>query len=204
MTMQIFKHRCNTLKDLQSCKKHWGVEIDLRSNTNHAEDLHLSHDPFKQGESFKVWLQEFTRLGIQGPIILNTKEDGLENLTLELLQQAGVKNYIFLDTTLPTLKKWTRDQANPYFFIRWSSIEPIELSLAHKGYCHWAWVDCFDRKPPDQNILTLLNQHFKTCLVSPELQGGTEQELKTFISLFKNHIAGVCTKFPEQWESSRT
>lgn len=202
MTIQIFKHRCNTIIDLKKCKKHWGVEIDLRSTTNHSGDLYLSHDPWKQGESFTVWLKEFVRLEIEGPIILNTKEDGLESLCLELLQQADIKNYIFLDTTLPTLKKWTRDQSNPHFFIRWSSIEPIELSLAQKGYCHWAWVDCFDRKPPDQNALALLNQNFKTCLVSPELQGGTQQELQTFISLFKNHISGVCTKFPEQWETA--
>lgn len=200
--MQIFKHRCNAIVELQKCKKHWGVEIDLRSNTDHAGDLHLSHDPWKQGESFKAWLKEFTRLGIQGPIILNTKEDGLESLTLELLQQAGAHHYIFLDTALPTLKKWTRDQSNPHFFIRWSSIEPIELSLAHKGYCDWAWVDCFDRIPPEQNTLSILNQNFKTCLVSPELQGGSEQELQKFINLFKKSITGVCTKFPEQWENS--
>lgn len=202
MTTQIFKHRCNTIADLQNCKQHWGVEIDLRSNTNHTGDLHLAHDPWKQGESFKAWLIEFTRLGIQGPIILNTKEDGLESLTLELLEQAGANHYIFLDTTLPTLKKWTRDQLNPHFFIRWSSIEPIELSLAHKGYCDWSWVDCFDRMPPDQHTLTLLNQNFKTCLVSPELQGGTQEEIERFINLFKNKIAGVCTKFPGQWEDS--
>jgi len=198
---QIFKHRCNDLSSLQNCKKHWGVEIDLRSHFNTPEDLYLSHDPWMHGESFKVWLAEFVRLGIQGPIILNTKEDGLETQILHLLHEAGISSFIFLDTTLPTLKKWTRDKALHQFFVRWSSIEPLEFALAQKNYCDWAWVDCFDRVPPDSHTLATLNENFKTCLVSPELQGGSDQELQQFIKLFKNKCTGVCTKFPELWEN---
>jgi hypothetical protein len=199
--LQIFKHRCNDISSLQQCKKHWGVEVDLRSNTHDPSDLHLSHDPWRQGESFKKWVAEFAKLGIEGPIILNTKEDDLETLTLALLNEAGVKSFLFLDTALPTFRKWTREKFLRHFFIRWSTIEPIELALANQDYCDWAWVDCFDRVPPDMAALQKLNEHFKTCLVSPELQGGTESETRLFIQLYQDKIKGVCTKFPDLWDN---
>lgn len=199
--IQIFKHRCNDLSSLQNCKPHWGVEIDLRSDINDPHDMHLSHDPWRKGESFRRWLAEFTKLGIQGPIILNTKEDGLEKLALELLKNANVESYIFLDTAFPTFRKWTREMKNPNFFVRWSTAEPLELALANKEFCQWAWVDCFDRIPPSGEVVSLLSTKFNTCLVSPELQGGTNEDIKIFSELIKFGLKGVCTKFPEVWES---
>lgn len=198
--IQIFKHRCNKISQLSSCKKHWGVEIDLRSNTHNPSDLHLSHNPWEQGESFRTWVEEYVQCGLQGPIILNTKEDGLETLAIEILKQNNLHSYVFLDTTLPTLKKWTRDKTLKNFFIRWSHLEPLELALAHKNFCEWVWIDCFDCLPPDLNALQVLNENFKTCLVSPELQGGHEQDVLKFSQIFKHQINGVCTKFPELWE----
>lgn len=199
--IQIFKHRCNTIESLAQCRTRWGVEIDLRSDVNDTSDLHLSHDAWVKGESFQNWLREFKDKNIQGPIILNTKEDGLETLALKLLSEAGITNYLFLDTTMPTLYKWTRHHKNSNFFMRWSAIEPLELTALHKGYCQWAWVDCFERTPPPLAALRALKNNYKTCLVSPELQGGTEQEAREFMAAFTGEISGVCTKFPELWDS---
>ena len=199
--IQIFKHRCNNLESLENCCPHWGVEIDLRSDVADPSDLHLSHDAWVKGESFSRWLQAFKARGIQGPIILNTKEDGLEARALELLGTVGITNYLFLDTTMPTLYKWTRHQGNHQFFVRWSAIEPLEFTALQRGYCDWAWVDCFERTPPSIGALRALKGQFKTCLVSPELQGGSELEAREFVAAFKGEISGVCTKFPELWES---
>lgn len=197
--IQIFKHRCNDLASLTTCEKHWGVEIDLRSDVHDPSDLHLSHDPWRRGESFARWLKEFVKLGIQGPIILNTKEDGLEGLTLELLENNGVSRYIFLDTALPTLRRWTWERKNKNFFIRSSAVEPVEFVMAHRGHCEWVWIDCFDRVPPSPELVRQLSQEFKTCLVSPELQGGTAQDIDRFRSLLDAGLTGVCTKFPLAW-----
>lgn len=198
--IQFIKHRCNKLEDLNICQPEWGVEIDLRSDVNNPNDLHLSHDVFLKGESFTCWLSNFKNCKIQGPIILNTKEDGLESLTLELIKISGVKNEIlFLDTTLPTLKKWTRDLKKTNFFVRWSSIEPIAFTELQSGFCEWVWVDCFDLKPPQIDILKQLNRNFKTCLVSPELQGGSLEDIKKFAELTNFGIDAICTKNPQIW-----
>lgn len=198
--IQIFKHRCNLLNDLNEHKSHWGAEIDLRSHGDHPQDLILSHDPWKIGDSFRAWLKIWKSKNINAPLILNTKEDGLEGLAISLLQEFEISNYLFLDTTIPTLKNWTRDQHLSHFFIRWSSLEPLEFTLLHKNYCSWVWIDCFDRIPPQPQIIETLSLHFKTCLVSPELQGGNKDDIIHFRNLFHNNLHGVCTKYPELWE----
>ncbi len=195
----VFKHRVNERNSLANLDQNWGVEIDLRSDLNQPGELHLSHDPFNRGEPFSAWLKEFKNIGINGPIILNTKEDGLESLIMELLRQHNVSNYIFLDTTVPTLKKWTRDYSNPNFFVRWSSLEPIEYAMIHAGFCSWVWVDCFNLVAPPMEVLEKLRKRFKVCMVSPELQGGSEADAIEFAKQFKSQIDGACSKFPEVW-----
>lgn len=199
--IQLIKHRCNNHENLLTCDASYGVEIDLRSDIKNKNDLHLAHDPFQKGESFRDWLVTFKEKQIRGPVILNTKEDGLEKLALDIIESFQLANeFIFLDTTLPTLKRWTRDHHRHNFFIRWSSIEPIEFAKTHAGFCDWAWIDCFERVCPPYATVKSLSTQFKTCLVSPELQGGSATEIQAFASLLSTGLSAVCTKFPEKWE----
>ena len=48
---------------------------------------------------------------------MNTKEDGLEQTCINLLTNAGIQNFFFLDTAIPSLVQWSqkkRKAALPY------------------------------------------------------------------------------------------
>ena len=86
--MIIIKHRVNNSKDLKKLNPEYGVEVDLRSNNN---NIYLHHDPFKKGELFSKWIKKFNhRL-----IVLNVKEEGLENNILKILKTNKVQNFFF-------------------------------------------------------------------------------------------------------------
>lgn len=202
MNEKIFiRHRVNTLAELRGLNPAYGAEIDLRSDIHAPGRIVLAHDPWKASaaENFEKWLGEFVSKEITGPLILNTKEDGLEERAIELLGKYGVRNYFFLDTAFPTLVRHSLKLRNRCFAARVSKYEPVEFVLSFDGYIEWAWVDCFDGHPLDVGELAPLKGKFRLCLVSPELQN---QPLET-ISKFKD-LAGtceaICTKSPDSWK----
>ncbi|MFM8315149.1 MAG: hypothetical protein ACKOA8_12765 [Deltaproteobacteria bacterium] len=202
MSSILIKHRVNAVKDLNSVEKSWGVEIDLRSKVGQKGAIHLSHDPWVEGDDFEVWLTEFRRLQIQGPIWLNTKEDGLEDRIEELLKKYQMGNYCFLDTVLPTLVKKTHFEEKRRFAIRFSAYEPKEFVECFKDKADWIWVDCFQGKPVAAELVQSLKPHFKVCLVSPELHGhGLKENLSAFLPLYRWADA-VCTKEPQVWRDA--
>ncbi|MBS2021582.1 MAG: hypothetical protein JST92_04180, partial [Deltaproteobacteria bacterium] len=175
--MLYFRHRVNEAAGLSGLARPWGVEIDLRSSVAEPGHLHLAHDPWKRGESFEAWLSAFRAQGLTGPVILNTKEDGLEERALALCAQAGVSSLLFLDTALPTLVKWVGRGAGDKFFVRVSRDEPVEAVQAFRGKVRWAWVDCFGGEPMPASVVASLRPDFNLCLVSPELQGRPIEEV---------------------------
>jgi hypothetical protein len=195
----FIRHRVNRVKDLASVQLRWGVEIDLRSQVSNPGSLHLSHDPWVIGDDFEVWLEAFKSQGIQGPIWLNTKEDGLEMRVIELMRKYQIENYCFLDTVLPTLIKKTQYEANPKFAIRLSAFEPRSFVDRFRGRAEWIWVDCFQGVPLKPQDLEPFQEDFKICLVSPELHG---KSLPDHLSQFTPLLDGadaVCTKDPDLW-----
>ena len=88
--MNIILHRINTIELLKKTPTNLGVEIDIRSNRN---ELYLHHDPFIKGELFQEWIKYFKH----GTIILNVKEEGLEDTILKLMQKYNIDDYFFLD-----------------------------------------------------------------------------------------------------------
>lgn len=195
----LIKHRVNRRTDLTPLPKEFGVEIDLRSSVDSPGKIHLSHDPWTRGDDFDEWLGAFAKQGFCGPLILNTKEDGLESRALELLETHGIRNYFFLDTALPTLVKATSDENHPKFAARFSSFEPLELASRFKGRAEWLWVDCFGGVPPcEPKIFEELRGDFKLCLVSPELHTGDARGIEAFASLGRR-VDAICTKVPDLW-----
>ena len=61
MSKIFLRHRVNSIKDISALEKNWGVEIDLRSTVSSPGALHLSHDPWAQGDDFEAWLKEFKK-----------------------------------------------------------------------------------------------------------------------------------------------
>lgn len=199
MIPELIVHRRNRICELNSANPEWGVEVDLRSSVQIPGGIHLSHDPWSEGDFLEDWLKAFRARGIKGTLILNTKEDGLEMRVLELLKKYEIDQYFFLDTALPTLVSFTFRQENSHFAIRYSQYEPLEAVRLFRGKAEWVWVDCFDALPVPVEAVKSLKSDFKVCLVSPELQKGMIQADGPFTGLLP-YCDAICTKDPEAWE----
>lgn len=198
----FIRHRVNRIAQLAELDVADGAEIDLRSSVERPGWIHLSHDPWTAGDPFVGWARAFASRGLTGPVILNTKEDALEARAIEVMRDAGLTNFFFLDTTLPTLVKWTQpgDRAAS-FAVRYSRYEGTETLRAFRGRAEWVWVDCFDGIPVDVEPLRAFRGGYRFCLVSPELQSVQDADLRAFAELYELADA-ICTKTPARWRAA--
>ena len=196
---QIIIHRCNTINQLRSIPKKYGVEIDIRS---YKDQLVLHHDPFvKDAETFHDWINHFEHESI----ILNVKEEGLEEKLIKIMKDYEIDKYFFLDQSFPFLVKYA-NKGHSKSAIRFSEFESIDTVLSLEGKIEWVWVDYFSQFPLKKKESYLLhNKGFNICLVSPELQGfNPEVEIIKLQNSIKNNdiiFDTVCTKYPLLWES---
>jgi hypothetical protein len=85
------------------------------------------------------------------------------------------------------------------FFVRLSRYEDFSQAEKFEGKVRWLWVDCFDRKVLSETIFAQAFEKFNLCLVSPELQGGNESDLPSFLPQAK-YCQAICTKIPLAWK----
>lgn len=195
--MILINHRVNTIERLNKHNPFYGCEIDLRSDVSKAGHIHVSHDPWVRGEDFDEWLKIFVQKNVQGPLILNTKEDGLEAKIMEKMEAHQIENYFFLDTALPTLVQWCSGKFKK-FAVRLSAFEPEDFAKKFAGRVEWVWVDCFWRKPLMPTAQFAKEMNAKLCLVSPDLHGGSTADFSHFRDI---PVDAICTKQPEVWAS---
>jgi hypothetical protein len=167
--MKLIAHRRNTVVELESTPPSYGVEVDVRS---HGEHLIVQHEPFAEGESFDDWVAAYRH----GTLILNVKEEGLEQRLLGCMNDRGIEDFFFLDQSFPFLVK-TSGKGERRSAVRVSEFEPIETALALANRIDWAWVDCFTRFPLDRaDWHRLKDAGLRLCIVSPELLGRAPEE----------------------------
>ena len=206
--MKIIKHRVNTIEQLMSTPKEYGVEIDVRY---HANDLILSHDPFNHHSSEQTTLEKYLKFwSHSGPIILNLKSEGLEEECIQIMKFYDINNWFFLDLSMPYFVKFSAKTLNNQISnfspnnlaVRFSDKEPIEYALSFSGKVSWVWLDLFDDFPLTQEIFIKLKKSaFKICVVSPELQNYPIDRTKSIIKKCKKfEIDAVCTKIPKFWD----
>ena len=193
--MIIIKHRVNTINELISTPNSYGVEIDVRT---FGSEIIIHHDPFNKGVKLSDWLKYYNHK----ILILNVKEDGLEPFIFGLIEEFKVKNYFYLDQSIPSLFKFT--QTSPQFAsVRVSDIEPFDSALKIKA--GWAWLDSHtgDWSYLLSAIKQLKYMKVKICLVSPELQRINYEDevllLKNWISKSLIDFDAICTKYPNIW-----
>lgn len=195
--MIIVRHRRNTIEELQQTDNALGIEVDIRSR---GKDLIIHHDPYVDGERFDEWVKHYRhRL-----LILNVKEEGLEDRLIALMDTHGIRDFFFLDQSFPFLIRTTR-QGERRCAVRVSEYESIDTALALGGKAGWVWVDCFNHFPLDGGQAERLRQAgYRICIVSPELQGRTEPDailqMQALIEREGITIDAVCTKVPERWQ----
>lgn len=156
-------HRINTIKGLKTIPPEFGVEIDVRHN-NGNDSLYLNHDP-GTGVDLEVYLKNYRHRFI----IFDIKEAGIEQRCIDLAAKYKIpkQNYFLLDVEFPYLYRASRKEGVKEIAIRYSEAEPLEYSLAQKGFVNWIWIDTITKLPLDEYTITKL-QGFKTCLVSPD------------------------------------
>ena len=205
--MKYINHRVNTIADLKKVPVTNGAEVDVRY---HENDLILHHDPFLHHVNRPTSLRAFVKHWQHaGPLILNLKSEGIEDVCIKLMDEFSIKDWFFLDMSMPFFVQYANKAKNQVIenfssenlAVRYSEFEPIEYALAFEGKVKWVWVDCFTQLPLDINVVKTLHQSgFKICLVSPELQKHScskISEIKNLTSKFS--IDAVCTKFPNLW-----
>lgn len=194
--MILVRHRRNTLDELCATDPSLGIEVDIRS---HGSRLIIHHDAFVDGEDFERWLDGYRhRL-----LILNVKEEGLEDRLIALMRERGIEDWFFLDQSFPFLVKTAR-RGESRCAVRVSEFEAIDTAMTLAGKVRWIWVDCFTRFPLDgAQAAALQAAGFSLCLVSPELQG---RDAATEIPALRELLAregivpeAVCTKEPAPW-----
>jgi hypothetical protein len=192
----LISHRRNTIAELRATPVHLGVEVDIRS---FGDRLVIHHDPFVEGEDFGAWMAEYRH----GTLILNVKEEGLEDRLLAIMRKHGNENFFFLDQSFPFLVR-TANRGERRCAVRVSEFEAVSTALSLAGRIDWVWVDCFTRFPlSPEDAASLKQAGFKLCLVSPELQGRHDAseiaDLRRLLVERGIDADAVCTKKPEFW-----
>ena len=193
--MKIIRHRRNSLAELAATPREFGVEVDIRSR---GDQLIIHHDPFVEGEAFDAWIATYAH----GTLILNVKEEGLEERLLVLMARHGIEDFFFLDQSFPFLVRTAR-RGERRCAVRVSEYESLDTALSLAGMIDWAWVDCFTRFPLERSDADRLGRAgFKLCLVSPELQGqdpGEIVQMRELLAVRGISAEAVCTKEPGLW-----
>jgi hypothetical protein len=81
--------------------------------------------------------------------------------------------------------------------LRYSEFEGMDTIRNMQGLVDWVWVDCFTRLPIGKAEMAELKQMgYKTCLVSPELQGRPEdiRKYKAYLEEQGVLVDAVCSK----------
>ena len=193
--MEIILHRRNTIDQLISTPNNYGVEIDIRS---FKDELIIQHDPFLKGENFKNWIKFYDH----GTLILNIKEEGLEQKILMILKENNINSFFFLDQSIPMVLDTIRKGENR-IALRVSEYESFENVIKLKENIKWIWIDMFTEFPLSlEEYKELKKTKLKLCLVSPELQLLNNQKISNLKKYFiQNNIIfdAVCTKKPSYW-----
>lgn len=195
-TPEIIAHRRNTEQQLAETPHSHGVEVDIRSI---GERLIIHHDPFADGLDFERWLDGYAH----GTLILNVKEEGLEERLEGLMHDKGIESWFFLDQSFPFLIRTAR-RGERRCAVRFSEYESVDTALAIAGMIDWVWVDLFTAALPDAAALTRMKDAgLKLCLVSPELQGrdpaGEIGAIRDHLDTAGIDLDAVCTKRADLW-----
>lgn len=192
----IYKHRVNTIKELCLLPKQYGAEVDIRSN---GKELIVDHDPFSDMNTpFNEWILHYNHNGL----IVNVKEEGLEDYIESILEENAINDYFYLDQSFPQVYKMSK-AGNRHCSLRISEFENLQTVISMQNRIEWVWVDYFSHFPLRKNEIKLLeSKDFKLCIVSPELQGFNYKITSGLIDRLIDegiYVSAVCTKHIKEW-----
>ena len=172
----------------------FGAETDVR---DHAGTLVIAHDPPRGGEiKLSAVLAAYRASAVSGPLALNVKADGLQQLLADALDSAQVPYFVF-DMSVPDMVAYAR--ASMRYFTRQSEYELVPVLYEDAA---GVWVDCFERAWVDEACVAAhLSAGKDVCLVSPELHGrdpAPAWEAWSSWPVLRDPRVIVCTDLPER------
>lgn len=191
-------HRTNDIESLKRVSEKDGVEVDIHAYRN---SLNIHHDAFAEGQDLEDWIKFYNHRFL----ILNIKEEGIEDRVLKVMKKNRIEDFFMLDLSFPSLMKLVK-KGEKRVAIRVSDYESIHNALLLKGKVNWVWIDMFDKKFPisRESCELLRKSGFRLCLASPELhyENGEETSilLKNFIDNNRILIQAVCTANVKIWQ----
>lgn len=188
--MKFIAHRVNKAEELEKLSAEYGVELDLRDGLNGR--IYIQHNPFEPGEDFEDYIEHYHH----GTMILNVKSERIELRILDLLEKYKITDYFFLDSSFPMIFLLS-EQGENNIALRLSEYEGMDTIRNMAGRVNWIWVDCFTKIPIGKNELDeLKSMGYKTCFVSPELQGRDKdiEEYKEYLMSQGMQFDAICTK----------
>ena len=175
--MEIIVHRVNSINKLKKIPKTFGAEIDLRA---YKSKIILNHEPFKSGDTLDDFLKNYNH----GTLILNIKEDGIENEVIKKVNKAKIRSFFLLDVEFPYIfKSLKNNQKN--IAIRFSEKEPIQIAKLVEKKFKWLWIDTVTKLPINKNNLEVIKR-YNSCIVCPERWGRPEE-----IDLYKKRLKNL-------------
>jgi hypothetical protein len=189
----IIAHRINTTQELRGVNKSYGIEVDVRFDSK-IDELVLTHDiSFENNCSLIEFLKEFNH----ALLILNIKSSLCEELSIEIMNRFGIENYLFLDSQIPDIVKFSKIGYGDKFISRISQYESENenlLDLCSK----YVWVDTFGEL--DLSFFNKRNEK-EYIFVSPELHKKAYNIAK-FRELIESkfHEYHICTDFEQHWK----
>lgn len=201
----LIKHRINTLKELQQLNMNYGCEVDVRY---HENELILSHHPFNHHILKPEKFENFLKIYNHNMLVVNLKTEGIEEKCFNLLKKYNIKDFYFLDMSVPYFVKYSIDMMDIKILkenmsLRYSPYENLPDLNFYKDKAKHIWIDSFF----DLNFLSLddikrfKDYDFKLTFVSPELHGVEyEKDVKLFSCKYNNLFDYVCTKKDNFWK----
>lgn len=195
--MQVIQHRVNTIKELEAVPFKYGVEVDLHFNSS---NVFVGHDPFDLTLTFSEFLSHY-----QHQIIaVNIKEEGIEDMVINCLNQNSVSNFFLFDLSFPSLMRLIK-KGEKRIALRVSDFEDIRMIDSFARKVDWLWIDIFENSNFLREESWSKWKDFRKCLVSPELHVERDkvssENIFRDVSGYKNRIEAICTKSPNRWES---
>ena len=199
--MITIRHRINTIEELLLVDSTYGVEIDLRSQN---QGIIMSHDPYTFDSTlFSEWIKFYKH----SMLILNIKEEGIEQKVFEIIKNANIKDFFFLDQSFPFIIKTlvSGESRTAIRFSDYESFNTLERAFHIPPLTpNWVWVDSFTGNWDHlAELPKIKSMGYKVCLASPELhQRSLNRELDYILENTDfTQIDAVCTKIPEKWAS---
>jgi len=172
----------------------FGTETDIRDLDG---TLVIAHDPPRHGAmTAGDMLALHSAIDPALPLAINVKADGLQAMTVALIERFRLTEAFVFDMSIPDMLQWLKTDVPVY--TRLSDVEPVPL-LADR--CAGIWLDAFHSDWWDAaTIETQLAAGRRVCVVSPELHGRNHQPvwdrlMAAGLNAFDDVM--LCTDFPQ-------